>query len=106
MVKRLVTSAWLLTEKHFRKVMGHEHLWIFGVNPGREESPRAADQVAQYELIRRLSLQLWLDILRVGPHCRQQRPGFEKRSDGLRSMPARGVFAGPADYLPPRTTTG
>jgi len=27
MVERWVASAWLLTEKHFRRIDGHEHLW-------------------------------------------------------------------------------
>ena len=35
MVERWVASAWLLTEKHFRKVIGHEHLWA-----GRESWER------------------------------------------------------------------
>jgi putative transposase len=30
MVERWVASAWLLTEKHFRRVDGHEHLWTLG----------------------------------------------------------------------------
>ena len=46
MVERWVASAWLLTEKHFRKVIGHEHLWTLAVNLGREESQRATTQVA------------------------------------------------------------
>jgi putative transposase len=43
MVERWVASAWLLTEKHFRKVIGHEHLWTLAVNLGREETQRAAE---------------------------------------------------------------
>jgi hypothetical protein len=27
MVEHWVASAWLLTEKHFRHIDGHEHLW-------------------------------------------------------------------------------
>jgi len=27
MAERWVASAWLLTEKHFRRIDGHEHLW-------------------------------------------------------------------------------
>lgn len=46
MVERWVASAWLLTEKRFRKVIGHEHLWTLAVNLGREENQRAAAQVA------------------------------------------------------------
>lgn len=42
MVERWVASAWLLTEKHFRKVIGHEHLWTLAANLGREETQRAA----------------------------------------------------------------
>ena len=46
MVERWVASAWLLTEKRFRKVIGHEHLWTLAANLGREETQRAAAQVA------------------------------------------------------------
>jgi transposase-like protein len=46
MVERWVASAWLLTEKHFRKIIGHEHLWTLAVNLGREESQHAAEKVA------------------------------------------------------------
>jgi transposase-like protein len=46
MVERWVASAWLLTEKHFRKVIGHEHLWTLAVHLGREETPRATEEVA------------------------------------------------------------
>jgi putative transposase len=46
MVERWVASAWVLTEKHFRKVIGHEHLWTLAVNLGREETQRAAEKVA------------------------------------------------------------
>jgi putative transposase len=46
MVERWVASAWLLTEKHFRKVIGHEHLWTLAVNLGREETQRAPEKVA------------------------------------------------------------
>jgi len=46
MVERWVASAWLLTEKHFRKVIGHEHLWTLAVNLGREESQNAKEEVA------------------------------------------------------------
>lgn len=46
MVERWVASAWLLTEKHFRKVIGHEHLWTLAVHLGREESQRVTEKVA------------------------------------------------------------
>lgn len=46
MVERWVASAWLLTEKHFRKVIGHEHLWTLAVNLGREETQLANEKVA------------------------------------------------------------
>jgi putative transposase len=46
MVERWVASAWLLTEKHFRKVIGHEHLWTLAVNLGREETQRVTEKVA------------------------------------------------------------
>ena len=46
MVERWVASAWLLTEKHFRKVIGHEHLWTLAVHLGREESAHASEKVA------------------------------------------------------------
>jgi transposase-like protein len=46
MVERWVASAWLLTEKHFRKVIGHEHLWTLAVYLGREESSNASEKVA------------------------------------------------------------
>ena len=46
MVERWVASAWLLTEKHFRKVIGHEHLWTLAVILGRDEKQRATAKVA------------------------------------------------------------
>jgi len=46
MVERWVASAWLLTEKHFRKVIGHEHLWTLAVHLGREETSHASEKVA------------------------------------------------------------
>jgi len=39
MVERWVASAWLLTEKHFRKVIGHKDFWALSVILGREENP-------------------------------------------------------------------
>ena len=46
MVERWVASAWLLTEKHFRKVIGHEHMWTLAVHLGREEASHASEKVA------------------------------------------------------------
>lgn len=46
MIERWVASAWLLTEKHFRKVIGHEHLWTLAVHLGREESSNTSEKVA------------------------------------------------------------
>jgi putative transposase len=46
MVERWVASAWLLTEKHFRKVIGHEHLWTLAVHLGREATSNASQKVA------------------------------------------------------------
>ena len=39
MVERWVGSAWLLTEKHFRRVIGHRDFWALSVILGREENP-------------------------------------------------------------------
>ena len=36
MVERWVASAWLLTEKHFRRIDGHAHLWALAAILGRE----------------------------------------------------------------------
>jgi putative transposase len=36
MVERWAASAWLLTERHFRKVVGHRDLWTLGGILGRE----------------------------------------------------------------------
>ena len=41
MVQRWVASAWLLTEKHFRKVVGHKDVWALSVILGRENNPHA-----------------------------------------------------------------
>jgi putative transposase len=46
MVERWVASAWLLTEKHFRKVIGHDHLWTLAVHLGREQTSHASEKVA------------------------------------------------------------
>ena len=44
MVQRWVASAWLLTEKHFRKVVGHRDLWALAVVLGRESKSKAASE--------------------------------------------------------------
>ena len=47
MVERWVASAWLLTEKHFRKVVGFKDFWALSVILGREENPSlSAERVA------------------------------------------------------------
>ena len=45
MVERWVASAWLLTEKHFRKVIGHRDFWALAVILGREK-PAVSGKVA------------------------------------------------------------
>ena len=44
MVERWVASAWLLTEKHFRKVVGHRDFWSLAVILGREENSAASKE--------------------------------------------------------------
>jgi putative transposase len=44
MVERWVASAWLLTEKHFRKVVGFRDFWALSVILGREENPNLSGQ--------------------------------------------------------------
>jgi putative transposase len=44
MVERWVASAWLLTEQHFRKVVGHRDLWALAVVLGRERKPNASSE--------------------------------------------------------------
>lgn len=46
MVERWVASAWLLTEKHFRKVIGHRDFWTLAVILGREKAPETSEKVA------------------------------------------------------------
>ena len=46
MVERWVASAWLLTEKHFRKVIGHRDFWALAVILGREQNPTVSEKVA------------------------------------------------------------
>src|SRR6266480_7089206 len=36
MVERWVASAWLLTEKHFRRIDGHANLWALAAILGRQ----------------------------------------------------------------------
>jgi len=40
MVERWVASAWLLTEKHFRRIDGHTDLWALAAIPGREDKSK------------------------------------------------------------------
>jgi hypothetical protein len=42
MVQRWVASAWLMTEKHFRKVVGCRDFWALSVILGRESNPNAS----------------------------------------------------------------
>jgi len=44
MVERWVASAWLLTEKHFRWVVGQRHFWALAVIPGREKNAAAPQE--------------------------------------------------------------
>lgn len=46
MVERWVASAWLLTEKHFRKIDGCSDLWALAVILGRDQSTRQVQKVA------------------------------------------------------------
>jgi putative transposase len=46
MVERWVASAWLLTEKHFRKIDGCKDLWALAVILGREQKTSQAEKVA------------------------------------------------------------
>ena len=36
MVQRWVASAWLLTERHFRRIIGYQDLWALAAILGRE----------------------------------------------------------------------
>lgn len=42
MAERWVASAWLLTEKHFRRIDGHRDLWALATILGREESTQSS----------------------------------------------------------------
>jgi transposase-like protein len=44
MVERWVASAWLLTEEHFRKVVGFRDFWTLAVILGREQNNAASQQ--------------------------------------------------------------
>ena len=46
MVERWVASAWLLTEKHFRRIDGHANLWALAVILGRRIEPSTKEKVA------------------------------------------------------------
>jgi putative transposase len=46
MVERWVASAWLLTEKHFRRIDGHADLWALAAILGRESHPSKQEKVA------------------------------------------------------------
>src|SRR5438128_1614050 len=42
MVQRWVASAWLLTEKHFRRIDGHANLWALAAVLGRASTSNNA----------------------------------------------------------------
>jgi hypothetical protein len=44
MVERWVASAWLLTEKHFRKLNGHKDLWALATILGRPEQVQSSQE--------------------------------------------------------------
>jgi putative transposase len=46
MVQRWVASAWLLTEKHFRRIDGHDHLWSLAAILGRKTEPSKQEKIA------------------------------------------------------------
>jgi transposase-like protein len=46
MAKRWAASAWLLTEKHFRRIDGHQDLWTLAALLGREVSEPKKERVA------------------------------------------------------------
>src|SRR5437588_9084624 len=46
MVERWVASAWLLTEKHFRTVIGHRDFWTHAAILGREKTSDTSEKVA------------------------------------------------------------
>lgn len=46
MVERWAASAWLLTERHFRRIIGHKDLWCLAVILGRQKAEDATAKVA------------------------------------------------------------
>jgi len=46
MAERWAASAWLLTEKHFRRIDGHQELWTLAAILGREVSAAKKEKVA------------------------------------------------------------
>jgi putative transposase len=46
MAERWAASAWLLTEKHFRRIDGHQELWTLAAILGRESSTTKKGKVA------------------------------------------------------------
>jgi len=46
MVERWVASAWLLTEKHFRRIDGDANLWALAAILGRKTQPSTKEKVA------------------------------------------------------------
>jgi putative transposase len=46
MAHRWVASAWLLTEKHFRRIDGHAHLWALAAILGRKTEASKQEKVA------------------------------------------------------------
>jgi len=46
MVERWVASAWLLTEKHFHRIDGHEQLWTLANLLGRDNATAKKEKVA------------------------------------------------------------
>jgi len=43
MVQRWVASAWLLTEKHFRRIDGHAHLWALAAVFTLKKTPKPSN---------------------------------------------------------------
>ena len=112
MVRRWVASAWLLTEKHFRRIDGHENLWALAAILGREIGAqvlliltnvkavyRAFGTPAQ-EAIRRLTL-AQADHLLAGKELGtgSMRPKVEAAAEFVRTGGERAVIAELADGL-------
>jgi hypothetical protein len=51
-VERWAASAWLLTEKHFRRIDGHQELWTLAALLGREVSAAKKEKVAKEDFSR------------------------------------------------------